>query len=113
MNTTCRIILADGEEYCKNIFEWDEFSNDTEPVCTDKCKESLIKLEKLLDENIRCCKCGEITDNHKLSDISAIIGCHQLGINIDRWCPNTVASSSLICPECNRQGYNKIIIMYV
>ena len=113
MNATCKPLLGGVEESCKNIFAWDEFSNETEPVCSNKCKKNLIKLEKLLDKDIRCCKCGEITDDHSLSDISAI-SCHQLSGNIDRWCPNTVTSSLSTCPECERQGCNIIpIIMYV
>ena len=109
MNATCTAIQNDQWKSCKNIFEWSEFSNETEPVCTNKCKDNLIKMEKLLGKNIRCCSCGEITDDCKLSDISAAIKCHQIRRNIDRWCPNTVPTS---CPECGRQGCNINISNY-
>ena len=98
MNATCKTILED-EQHCKNIFEWDEFSNDTAPVCTKKCKENLVATKKILGNKISCCNCGEITDDHELSDITAAISCRQLHKNIDRWCPNTVVTS---CPECDQ-----------
>ena len=101
MNATCKKILDDHWESCKSILEWSDFSNGTEPVCTNKCKEDLIKLEKILGKNIRCCNCGEINDDLKLSDISATLKCHQLRKNINRWCPNTIPKS---CSECGRQG---------
>ena len=103
MNDTCKAVQDEIWVSCKNIFEWSELSNETEPVCTNKCKENFIKLEKMLGKNIQCCSCGEITNDLKLSDISATIICNQIARNIDRWCPNTVQAS---CPECGRQGCN-------
>ena len=100
MNATCKAIQNDQWKYCKNVFEWSEFSNETEPVCTNKCKESLIKSEKSLGK-LRCCSCGEITDDHKLSDISMTIRCHQIKRNIDRWCPNPALTPY---SECGTQG---------
>ena len=110
MNATCKAIHNDQWKYCKNVLEWSEFSNETEPVCTSKCKESLIKMENMLGKNIRCCSCGEVTDDRKLSDISAAIQCHQIARNIDRWCPNTVPTS---CSECGRHGCNNNNTMYM
>ena len=108
MNATCKTAQGYEWESCRNIFEWSELSDDTEPVCTNKCKESLIKLESILGKNIRCCSCGEITDDRKLNDVSAAIQCHQIRRNIDRWCPNTVPTS---CPECGRHGNNTMYVL--
>ena len=103
MNATYRAIHNEQLKHCKNVFEWSEFSNETEPVCTNKCKEGLIKKEKFLGKNIRCCTCGEITDDHKLSDVSVTIRCHRVKRNMDRYCPNTPLIPR---SECGTQGCN-------
>ena len=93
------MLLDEEREHCRNILEWDEFSNETEPVCTEKCKEKLVALVKSFGKENSCCKCEEITDDHKLSDITSILRCHQIQENIDRWCPNTFNTS---CHECEQ-----------
>ena len=97
MNPTCKQIFDNRQKHCKNILEWDEFSNETEPVCTNKCKENLVALEQFVGQKLICCNCGEISDDHKLSDVSATIRCRQIQKNIITWCPNAVNTT---CPEC-------------
>ena len=98
-NATCRQLLDQEREHCRNIREWDKFSNETEPVCTNKCKEKLLAVENIFGKEITCCKCGEITDDHKLSDITSILRCRRIRENVNRWCPNTVNTS---CHECEQ-----------
>ena len=99
LNATCKLLLDEEREHCRNIREWNEFSNDTEPVCTDECKESLLGVENIFGKEILCCKCGDFTDDHKLSDITTILRCRQTRENVDRWCPNIVNTS---CRECEQ-----------
>ena len=99
LNATCKLLLDDERKHCKNILEWDELSNETEPVCTSKCKEKITALVKSFGNQTGCCDCGEITDDHKLSDVTDIIRCRQIHKNLDRWCPNTVNTS---CRDCEQ-----------
>ena len=100
MNPTCKQIYDDRQEHCKNILEWDDFNNETEPVCTNKCKENLVALEQFFGKALTCCNCGEISDDHKLSDVSATIRCRQIHENIVTWCPDAVNTMHTTCPEC-------------
>ena len=99
LNATCKVLLDEQWEHCINILDWDEFSNETEPVCTSKCKEKLVAVANFFGKESICCICGEITDDHKLSDITSILRCRRIRENVDRWCPNTVNTS---CHECEQ-----------
>jgi len=96
MKATCRQMRDARWKHCGNIFNWDELSNETEPVCTSECKRYLVAFKKIMGEKISCCNCGEIRDEH---EIPVKIRCLQIPKNIDRWCPNTVSTRCSKCPQ--------------
>ena len=95
MNATCRQLSDAQWKYCGNIFNWNELSNEAEPVCTDECKGHLVAYQKFIGEKLSCCSC-EIKDEH---EIPFKIRCLQIRKNIDRWCPNTVTTTCSKCPQ--------------
>ena len=102
MNATCRQMRDARWKHCGNIFNWDELSNEIEPVCTYECKRHLVAFKKIIGEKISCCSC-EINDEH---EIPFKIRCLQIPKNIDRWCPNTITTR---CSKCKQGCVNNLL----
>ena len=106
MNATCRQISNNGQKHCGHIFKWDESSNETEPVCTNECKEHLIAFEKALGEKLSCCS-SEISEEH---EIPFKIRSLQMPKNIDRWCFNTTRATTT-CFKCQGCVANLVVLI--
>ena len=100
------MLLNDAEKNCKDVFEWDESARESEPMCTDECKNSLMKMHMHDFGGVRhfCCSCGNITDDDNLENIRYAIECHQKRRNTVRWCFNDTMQQSMMCEECGRPG---------
>ena len=100
------MLMNDAEKKCKNVIEWDESARESEPMCTDECKNSLMKMRVF---GHHCCSCGNITDDDNLENVRYKIKCHQNRRNIARWCINDTMQQSMMCEECRRPG-NQILM---
>ena len=55
-NTECKMILDEYNNECDGIIHWD--GNSTMPMCTDKCKKLIEKLESnSIGKYLKCCNC--------------------------------------------------------
>ena len=102
-NATCKMLSDDVENNCKNVLKWDESISESEPICTDECKKSIIRLQTLNNLQLNCCSCGKITDDRKLEDVSYAIGCYQRKRNVMKWCFNGKMQQPT-CKECRHEG---------
>ena len=100
-NATCKMLMDDAKKNCKDIFEWDESARESEPTCTDECKDSIMKFHDFGGGRHHCCSCGNISDDNNLDTISYAIKCNQKRRNAMRWCANdTMLQQHMMCEEC-------------
>ena len=91
------MLMDDTDRACKDIFEWDESKGESEPMCTDECKDSMMKI---FNFGSQCCSCGNITDDKNLEDIRFAIRCNQKKRNAMRWCLIDTMRQAMKCEEC-------------
>jgi len=106
-NTTCRALFNETEMKCKSVIKWDKFMNDKEPVCTEECKSSLVRLRQFGDHEDNCCSCGKITDNRNVNDIRYTINCHQRRRNLLTFCSDPMMPPAK-CDQCKDQEGRKL-----
>ena len=100
------MLLDDVQKICKDIFGWDELSGKPEPMCTDECREALMKLHDFGDDRFHCCSCGRITDDgDDLDALYSAIRCHQRRRNMRLCFSDTMRQPMMSqCAECNPPG---------
>ena len=58
-NSECKMILDEYNYECDGIIHWD--GNSTMPMCTDKCKKLIEKLENSsIGKYLKCCNCDNV-----------------------------------------------------
>ena len=104
------MLLGDAQMKCKDIFEWEELSGESEPMCTDECREAIMKLHSFGGDRYHCCSCGDITDdNDDLDDLHSAIHCRQRRRNM-RLCFNDTMPQPMMCRECDTPPGNQMYL---
>ena len=99
-NTDCNMIWNNYNTYCDGVISWN--GNSTMPICTDRCKEWIDKLENnTIGRYIKCCSCDKGNEVEKIQcirerqnvaivcdmDFNHIKDCHRE--NNEELCANT------------------------
>lgn len=105
------MLMDDVKEKCKDIFERDGSVQESEPLCTDECKEAIMMLHNFGGDGYHCCSCGNIDDNRKPDDIRYTIQCNEKRRNAMRLCFNDMMQPPMMCKACHRQG-NQILLYF-